>query len=128
MARIQQKKMNMEELRARCLNKPFVSEDFPFDESTLVLRVGGKIFAFLPLEKPGVISLKCDPEKALALREEFPAITGAYHLNKKHWNAIEFLKIPHSLLLELIDHSYNLVFISLPAGKRKELQAQAPKH
>jgi predicted DNA-binding protein (MmcQ/YjbR family) len=113
--------MNIEEIRAYCLKKPFVSEDFPFDEHTLVLRVGGKIFAFLPLEKSGFISLKCDPERALLLREEFSSITGAYHLNKKHWNAVEFSKIPASLLFDLIDHSYLLVFHSLTAKIKKEL-------
>ena len=113
--------MNIEEIRAYCLKKPFVSEDFPFDEHTLVLRVGGKIFAFLPLERVSFISLKCDPERAILLREEFSSITGAYHLNKKHWNAIEFSKIPPSLLIKLIDHSYLLVFNSLTAKLKKEL-------
>jgi predicted DNA-binding protein (MmcQ/YjbR family) len=113
--------MNIEVIREYCLNKPFTSEDFPFDEYTLVLRVAGKIFAFLPLEKPSTISLKCEPEKALLLREQYPAITGAYHLNKKHWNSLEFNRLSPNLVYESIDHSYELVFNSLPLKIRKEL-------
>ena len=113
--------MNLEEVRAYCLSKKGTSEDFPFDQDTLVIRVFNKIFAFLPLEQweagNPTISLKCNPDYAQELRAEYEeSIQGAYHLNKKHWNMLLLNKgeISSELLLELIDHSYNLVFKSLP--------------
>lgn len=80
--------MNIEKLRDYCLAKPAVSEDFPFDETTLVFKVVGKIFAFTDLEGELRINLKCDPERAISLREQYPAIMPGYHMNKKHWNPL----------------------------------------
>lgn len=102
--------MNNEEVRDYCLNKPGVTEGFPFNDTALVFKAG-RIFAILDLsdEERG-ISLKCDPEKALELRELYPEITGAYHLNKQHWNAVRLNgNVEPSLIKELIDHSYNLI-------------------
>ena len=80
--------MNIEELREYCLTKKGATEDFPFDEDTLVIRVMGKIFAILPLERGTCISLKCDPDRVPDLRERYRAVEPAYHMNKKHWNAV----------------------------------------
>ena len=113
--------LNAEDFRLFCLSLPGVTEDFPFDETTLVFRVGGKIFAFLPLERqPFTVSLKCDPERVPELRANHPYITGAYHLNKTHWNAVESGSgLDADLLKELTLHSYDLIFASLP----KKIQA-----
>ena len=113
--------MNVEDVRQFALSLRATTEDFPFDEHTLVLRVGGKIFAIIPLEKRGLINLKCDAERAVVLREEFEAITPGYHMNKKWWNTVEFEKLPESLVKELILHSYSLVSSSLPKKRKAEL-------
>jgi predicted DNA-binding protein (MmcQ/YjbR family) len=107
--------MDLEFLRNYCLSKNGVSEDFPFDETTLVFRVGGKIFALTDVENiPFSINLKCDPEKAVELRELHESIVPGWHMNKKHWNTVFPDKsLPLKLLKELIDHSYDLVFNSL---------------
>jgi len=115
--------MNYEELHTYCLSIKGVTEHFPFDEVTLVFKVQGKMFALLPLNNPDTqIVLKCDPERALALREQFAAITPAWHFNKKHWNAVKIdASISHKLLTELIHHSYNLVVAGLPLKLRNNL-------
>lgn len=78
--------MNIESIRDYCLSLPFVTEDFPFDETTLVFRIMGKIFAMTDLENIDWFVLKCDPERALDLRDKYSEITGAWHMNKKYWN------------------------------------------
>jgi predicted DNA-binding protein (MmcQ/YjbR family) len=113
--------MNVEEVRDFALSLQASSEDFPFDEHTLVLRVGGKIFAILPLEKSGRINLKCDPDRSVALREEFEAITPGYHMNKKWWNTVEFDRLPEAMVKELITNSHSLVGSSLPKKLKAEL-------
>lgn len=113
--------MFVDEVREFALSLPKVTEDFPFDEETLVLRIGGKIFALLPLEKSGKINLKCEPERAILLREEFNAIQPGYHMNKKMWNTVDFTQISPTLTRELIQHSYNLVLNGLTQKLRKEL-------
>ena len=81
--------MNIEEARIYCIEKQFVTEEFPFDDVSLVMKVGGKMFALIPLDaEEKSITLKCDPDYAIELREQYPAITGAYHFNKKHWNTV----------------------------------------
>lgn len=115
--------MNIEEFREYCLSKKGVEETFPFGEDTLVFKVMGKMFALTGLEThPASANLKCDPERAIELREEFDGlIRPGYHMNKVHWNTVELERnIPHELLTELIDHSYNLVVKSLT----KKLQAE----
>jgi predicted DNA-binding protein (MmcQ/YjbR family) len=102
--------MNIEEVREYCLSMPFVTEDFPFDEHTLVLRVGNKIFALIPLEKVGQINLKCDPEYAIELRERHTSVRSGYHMNNKHWNTVLFKDdATDKLIYQLIDHSYEMV-------------------
>ncbi len=115
---------NVKTLREYCLEKPFVTEEFPFDEVTLVFKVAGKIFALIPLDETNlVISLKCNPERSLELRDAYAAIQPAWHMNKAHWNMI-FINgtVPKSLVCELVDHSYELVFNSLPKKVRQELK------
>jgi predicted DNA-binding protein (MmcQ/YjbR family) len=115
--------MDLETLRQHCLAKPCVTESFPFDEHTLVFKVQDKMFALIALEKiPPVLNLKCDPEKAQQLREQCPAIIPGYHSNKKHWNSI-LLDNSLSLffILELINHSYELVVSKMPSKTRKEI-------
>ncbi len=117
--------MNIEEFRDYCLAKKGVTESYPFDESTLVFKVMGKMFALSGLEhQPSKANLKCDPEKAITLREEYDGlITPGFHMSKVHWNTVELeMNIPHQLVLELIDHSYNLVASKLTKKLKLELQ------
>lgn len=102
--------MNLEEVREYCISKPGVTESFPFNDTALVFKAG-RIFAILDLsDDERGISLKCDPERAIELRERYPEITGAYHLNKQHWNAVRLNgNIESSLVKDLIDHSYDLI-------------------
>ena len=103
--------MNIEELREYCLSKKGVTEEFPFDEKTLVFKVLGKMFALTGLERiPPQVNLKCDPERSVELREEYDGlIYGGYHMNKRLWNTVEYNNLPSEFIKELIDHSYNLV-------------------
>ncbi len=107
--------MNIEEIRAYCIAKPFTTEGFPFDETTLVFKVHGKMFALLNLDAPHSINLKCDPDRAIQLREQYEEIIPGYHMNKQMWNTVNlhgFLN--DELLMELIDHSYELIWNGLP--------------
>ena len=115
--------MNIEDFRTYCLNKKAVAEDFPFDEDTLVFKVMGKMFALTGLEhQPPRVNLKCNPERAISLREKYDGlIFPGYHMNKKHWNTLEISKLPNILITELIDHSYNLVIKGLPKKIRDKL-------
>lgn len=108
--------MNIEEFRACCIDRKGVSEEFPFDSDTLVFKVMGKIFALAPLERlPPQANLKCDPERALELREEYDGIiVPGYHMSKVHWNTLYFEQLPSALIRELINHSYDLVVAKLP--------------
>jgi len=109
----------IEELRNFCLNKPFVSESFPFDESTLVFKVHGKMFALFSLEKdPLRINLKCDADKAIELREEFWQVIPGYHSNKKHWNTIIIEDLNVQQICTWITQSYELVWSKLPKKRR----------
>jgi predicted DNA-binding protein (MmcQ/YjbR family) len=113
--------MNIEFFREYCLTKPGVTEDTPFDPDKLCFRVGNKIFAIIDIERFESVNLKCDPEKAILLREKHNGIKPGYHMNKKHWNTVSFDgSVPSPLLLELVDHSYNLVFSSLPKNSREK--------
>jgi len=117
--------LDLEQIREHALAKPGVSEDFPFDSDTLAFRVGHKIFLLAPLERnPQGFNAKCDPELALELREKYSAITPGYHMNKRHWNTIELDgTVPNAKVLELVDHSYDLVFASLPRKVRTAIEA-----
>jgi len=118
-------KMNIEDFRTYCLNKKGVTENFPFDETTLVFKVMGKMFALTRLEQqPAAVNLKCDPEKAVELRETFDGIIiPGYHMNKKHWNTVVFdAQLPQKVLLDLVDHSYDLVVKGLSKKLKQELK------
>lgn len=118
--------MNIEQFYEYCLGKKAVEETFPFDKDTLVLKVGGKMFALTSLSewennRPAV-NLKCDPERASALRDTYDDVNPGYHMSKVHWNTIAINgDVPDALLRELIDHSYDLVFKSLPKKMQKEI-------
>lgn len=112
--------MNIEELREYCLQKPGVTEDLPFGDQTLVFKIGGKIFLLTGLEQGNRFNVKCDPERAVELREQYDAVIPGYHMNKKHWNTVYMDgRLTRSLLHELIDHSYELVLNSLPKTQRE---------
>ena len=116
--------MNIEVFREYCLSKAGVEESFPFGESTLVFKVMGKMFALTGLDGDQFsVNLKCDPDRAVELREEHPQIRPGYHMNKKHWNTVEFENgLDDSFLIALVDHSYELVVESLPKKVREELK------
>ncbi len=113
--------MNLETLRRYCLAKEETSEDFPFDEETLVLRVRGKIFALTGInERPLTVNLKCDPERAIELRERYEEVRPGYHMNKKHWNTVTLDgSIPAKEIYAMIDQSYDLVRAGAPEPKRR---------
>lgn len=110
--------MNLETFYEYCLSKKGVTEHFPFDEDTLVFKVGGKMFALSSLSQwekgsPSV-NLKCDPDRAQELRAQYDDIQPGFHMSKIHWNTIKInAAVKDSLIKELIDHSYELVFKSL---------------
>lgn len=118
--------MNIETYFEYCLSKKGVTEHFPFDEDTLVFKVGGKMFALSSLSQwekgePSV-NLKCDPERAEELRAQYEDVQPGYHMSKIHWNTINVnSEVPDSLIKELIDHSYELVFRSLTKKIQNEI-------
>jgi len=115
--------MNIEELREYCLSLPGTTEDFPFNEVTLVFKIGGKIYALTNLDGPLSVNLKCDPEFAISLRESYPAVRPGYHMNKVHWNTVDVDgSVADKQLKQWIDHSYNLVCKSLPKAVRLQLE------
>lgn len=116
--------MNIEELRNYCLSLQGAEETFPFDDVTMVMKVGGKLFAIIPLDEINTcISLKCDPEKAIELREKYNCVQPGYHLNKNHWNTVYISsEITSEQILEWINHSYNLIVASLPKKVRETLE------
>ena len=118
--------MNLQTYYEFCLSKKGVTEHFPFDEDTLVLKVGGKMFALSSLTqwengKPSV-NLKCNPDKAQELRAQYDDIQPGWHMSKIHWNTIAInQEVPDKLVKELINHSYDLVFKSLPKKTQNEI-------
>lgn len=104
--------MNIEILRDYIIQKPFVSEGFPFGDTVIVFKVNGKVFLLVPLDtNPLQFNVKCDPEIAIELREEYPeTVLPGYHMNKKHWNTIIVDgTLSKKKLLEMVDESYKLV-------------------
>ncbi|WP_124642199.1 MULTISPECIES: MmcQ/YjbR family DNA-binding protein [Amniculibacterium] len=115
--------MEAEEIRQYCLSKKGVTESFPFDQDTLVFKVGGKIFLLMALENhPIVFSAKANPDWSEELRERYFQISGAYHMNKTHWNSVLCEGLLPALILELIDHSYDLVYQSLTKKVKVEIE------
>tara|TARA_R110002124_G_scaffold120895_6_gene278953 strand:- start:13907 stop:14266 length:360 start_codon:yes stop_codon:yes gene_type:complete len=117
--------MNIEEFREYCLAKKGATESFPFDEKTLVFKVMGKMFSLSGLERiPTEINLKCDPERSMELREDYDGlIYSGYHMSGKHWNTLKIESLPPKLVMQLIDHSYELVVAKLTRKLKAELEA-----
>ena len=119
--------MNLQTYYEYCLSKKGVTEHFPFDEDTLVFKVGGKMFALSSLSQwekgqPSA-NLKCDPDRAQELRVQFDGIAPGFHMSKTHWNTLTLnTSVPQLLIKELIDHSYELVFKSLTKKLQIEIQ------
>lgn len=115
--------MNIEEYRDYCIGLPATSEGFPFDESTLVFKVANKMFALSNITTFDRINLKCDPENAIQLREQYSAVTPGFHMSKRHWNTIVLDgSISDQLIFDWIKDSYDLVVQSLPRKVRLEFE------
>ena len=113
--------MNIESIREYCLSLPLVTEDFPFDETTLVFRIMGKIFACLDLERPEWVTMKCNADYALELREVHPEVEGAWHWNKKYWNQVNLYGgLEDDFIQGLLRHSYSEVVKKLKKQERME--------
>ncbi len=114
--------MHIEDIRLFCLNKKGVTESFPFDDTTLVFKVVGKMFALLNLANNQSINLKCNPDKAIELREHYPAVLPGYHMNKKLWNTVVLDdSISEKLIKEWIDDSYDLIVENMTKKLKDEL-------
>jgi len=114
--------MDIETFRNYCLGKTGVTEDFPFDESTLVFKVMNKIFALVDVDNFQFANLKCDPERALELREKYTCVKPGYHMNKKHWNSVYMDgTVANDLVLSWVDHSYDLIVKGLSQKDRQIL-------
>ncbi len=119
--------MNIEELHQYCIQKKGVTEEFPFDEDTLVFKVMGKMFTLTSLKRweagDHSINLKCDPEWALELREEYESIQSGFHMNNKHWNTVSINngELPPLFICQLIDHSYDMVVKGMTKKMREAL-------
>ena len=119
--------MNIEEFRNYCLSKKYVTESFPFDTTTLVFKVAGKMFVFTPLEKweigEAAITIKCDPEYTLELRAEYESIYPGPYVSNIHWNTISINtgELHQDFVYQLVDHSYDMVVKSMPKKRQKEL-------
>ena len=115
--------MNIEEIRDHCLARPGVTEGLPFGEDTLVFKVGGKIFLLISITDSTHFNVKCDPERAVELREQYIEVQPGYHMNKRHWNTVSTDgSLTRRQLSEMIDHSYDLVLKSLPKNTREGIK------
>jgi predicted DNA-binding protein (MmcQ/YjbR family) len=114
--------LNIEEIRDHCLAKPGVTEGLPFGEDTLVFKVGEKIFLLISISDSTHFNVKCDPERAIELREQYAEVRPGYHMNKKHWNTVSTDgSLTRKQLRDMIDHSYDLVLKSLPKNIQAEI-------
>ena len=115
--------MNLETFREYCLAKPGAAETTPFGPDNLVFKVAGKMFALAALDEvPARANLKCDPDRALELRDRYEEVQPGYHMSKKHWNTVDLEgRIPERELKEMIDHSYELVVKSLAKKEQARL-------
>jgi len=115
--------MNIESLREYCLSKPGVTETLPFGPDTLVFKVMDKMFLLTGLDNPESFNVKCDPERAVQLREEYSEVLPGYHMNKTHWNTVLIKgRLTEAQLKGMIDDSYELVVASLPKNKQAQLR------
>lgn len=113
--------MDIETAREYCLSLPLATEDFPFDETTLVVRVLNKIFACIDLERPEYLTLKSDPDLAIDWRGQHPEIEGAWHWNKRYWNQISLYgMLDDAFIRQMIRHSYSEVVKKLPKKAKVE--------
>lgn len=113
--------MDIEFYRNYCISKPYVTEEFPFDQGTLVFKVVGKMFALTDVDSFESVNLKCDPEYAIELREKHSSVIPGYHMNKKHWNTVILDgSLSDPFIMKLIDDSYQLVVAKL-SKKEKNL-------
>lgn len=123
---IKERRINLDskDLYLYCLTKPWAVEDYPFGPEVIVMKLASKMFALISRrEGQENLSLKCDPDYSEVLRQQYPSITPGYHLNKRHWNTIVLDgSVPEKEIRGLIDHSYELVYKSLPRSKRKKSQ------
>jgi predicted DNA-binding protein (MmcQ/YjbR family) len=115
--------MTRDEVLDRCAGLPAAVEDYPFGDDVAVFKVGGRMFALVALDaSPGTVNLKCDPALALELRDRYTAVRPGYHQNKRHWNTVELDgSVDTDELLEMIDHSYELVVSGLPRAERARI-------
>lgn len=114
--------MNIEEFREYCLAKKGVTESFPFDETTLVFKVMGKMFALTDLLPPHEANLKFDEEEALQARDEFLGVKPGYHMNKKYWNTVPLSgTVGDEQIRQWIDQSYQLIVNKLPKKLQNEI-------
>jgi predicted DNA-binding protein (MmcQ/YjbR family) len=115
--------MHIEQLREICLSFKGVEETFPFDQDTLVFKVGGKMFALTSLANPVRVNIKCDPQLAIERREQFEAVQPGWHMSKIHWNTVSFNEdVPDNMLADWIRESYELVKQSLPKKLRASIE------
>lgn len=114
----------LDEFREYCLSKPGVTESTPFGPDTLVFKVMNKMFAVTGIDEFEYVNLKCDPERAVELREQWAGIKPGWHMNKQHWNSV-FTdgSVPDKMILELTDHSYDLIVAGLPKKVKAELDS-----
>jgi predicted DNA-binding protein (MmcQ/YjbR family) len=116
--------LDIEYYRNYCLSKKGVTEEFPFDNETLVFKVMGKIFALTNVDGFSSVNLKANPETAVELRDQYPAVQPGYHMNKKHWiTVIRDGSISDKLLCQWIDNSYYLVASSLTKSQKSALES-----
>jgi len=115
--------VELESFREYCLKKPHTTEGMPFGDTVVVFKVAGKMFALAALDEiPVTVNLKCDPDRALDLRDRYEQVQPGYHINKKHWNTVEIDSgVPDLELRKMIDDSYELVVQSLPKAAREKL-------
>lgn len=121
--------MNIEIVRNYCLSKPLATEDSAFGPDGILFREYNKIFAYLDLQRPDLVVLKCAPDYAIELRDKYNGIRGAWHWNKKYWNEVYFeTDVPDQLIFELIDHSLNEVLKKLPKRLQNEYATLKATH
>jgi predicted DNA-binding protein (MmcQ/YjbR family) len=117
--------MTKDKLISYCMKKPGAWDDLPFDETTLVIKVGKKMFALTSEDEPARVNLKCEPMNAIILRQKYAAVTSGYHMNKKHWNTVILNEtIPDDEIKLMIDNSYKLVYDSLTKKERVKISKE----
>jgi predicted DNA-binding protein (MmcQ/YjbR family) len=116
--------MHLDDILTFCLQLKGTTEHFPFDNKTLVFKVMGKMYALIDVETPDSINLKCDPERAIELRERYASVQPGYHMSKKHWNTVLLNnELSNKEIENMIVDSYDLIVASLPKKLQHELQA-----